>query len=63
MIDVIYNCFKIFIDCFMLFFNLEVPFYDDNTIKLGVLVIAFMTLVAVIVFALKAIGIIRKEDV
>lgn len=61
MIDIIYNFFKIFIDCFMMFFDLEIPFYDDKTIKLGVLAIAFMTLVLIIVFVLEALGIIRKE--
>lgn len=63
MIDVILNMFSIFWNCFMLFFNLEIPFYGEEKIKLGILAIAFITLVIVITFVLKSIGIIRKDDV
>lgn len=63
MIDVIINMFYIFWDCFMLVFDLEIPFYGEKKIQLGVLAIAFITLVIVITFVLKSIGIIRKDDV
>lgn len=62
MIDVLYESFKIFIDCFMLIFNWPIPFYDNVKIPLGVLAIAFLTLINVVYFTLKSIGIIRKGD-
>lgn len=62
MIDIILNMFKIFWDCFMLIFNIKIPFYGEREIQLGALAIAFITIVFVVYFVLKNIGIIRKGD-
>lgn len=62
MIDIILNFCQIFWNCFMLVFNMEIPFYEEKTIKFGVLAIAFITLITIICFVLKSIGIIRKGD-